>query len=308
MWVARALAGLSVAGVAALGVGLFTGAEREAYGHLRPPVPCLPSGDAGCLGPDGFVEYIRGDLPLVISVPHGGQLNPAVLDDRTGSWGADHHTIELGLDIAEAFITRTGRRPSLVLSHLHRRKLDPNRELFDAARGNPRAIAAWQEYHDFVDHAIAQVRRRSGSGLYIDLHGHSHEKPRVELGYLLDGDALALENGMLDERAATSSLATMLAVAPGARLSVLVRGPRSLGTLLDPFVPTVPSARTPDPGGDPFYAGGYSTRRHTASIPGLQVETPFEGVRDTREHRQAFAAALTDALIAFAGAELGLPF
>jgi len=301
----RALAGLMVAGVTFLAANLVSWPAREVYGNPRPSAPCLPAGDRTCLSASGFIEYIGGDLPIVISVPHGGQLSPDGLDDRIGSWGSDVHTIELGLAVAESFIAETGRRPSLVVSHLNRRKLDPNRDLADAARGDRQAAEAWREYHAFVDDAI---RRTRGRGLYIDLHGHSHEKHRVELGYLLDNADLAADDAGLDQLAGRSSLAPLVTTMPSVRLSSLVRGPTSLGSLLQPFIETVPSTAVPGPGDDAFYAGGYSTERHSASIPGLQIETPFEGVRDTEEHRRAFARTLAEALVVFAREHLGLEF
>ena len=37
------------------------------------------------LGVHGFVEYMPGDTNLIISVPHGGDMRPPFMDDRTKS-------------------------------------------------------------------------------------------------------------------------------------------------------------------------------------------------------------------------------
>ena len=65
-------------------------------------------------------------------------------------------------------------------------KLDPNRNIIEAAQGNVKAEAAWQEYHGLIDLAKA----REGVGVVIDLHGQSHRRNKTELGYLLSTDQL----------------------------------------------------------------------------------------------------------------------
>ena len=54
----------------------------------------------------------------------------------TGTEGAteiDANTQELARAVADEFYTRTGHRVHLIASHLHRIKLDPNREIVEAA-------------------------------------------------------------------------------------------------------------------------------------------------------------------------------
>jgi hypothetical protein len=86
----------------------------------------------------------------------------------------------------------------------------------------------------------------------------------------------------------------------------LLRGPSSLGGLLGTSTPSVPSPAAASPGTDPYFDGGYSTERHTARLPGLQIESNFNGVRDTAANRSAFAERLVTALAAFLDAHLGV--
>ena len=54
-----------------------------------------------------YVEYIAGNLPIVISVPHGGYLEPVSIPDRncTGCvYVRDSYTQELARLIKDAFI------------------------------------------------------------------------------------------------------------------------------------------------------------------------------------------------------------
>ncbi|MBM3750216.1 MAG: hypothetical protein FJW21_03410 [Acidimicrobiia bacterium] len=244
----------------------------------------------------------------MISVPHGGALTPASIPNRTvGTTVTDTNTIELGQAISQAFVTRLGRRPHLVIVHLRRTKLDANREVVEAAQGNADAIRAWNEYHAFVELAMAAVRQRSGTGLYIDLHGHGHAKARLELGYLLSAATLNGTDAQLNgSNAAASSSLRLLAQQSSLTSAALLRGASSLGGLLEGRVPSVPSPSAPSPGSDPYFDGGYSTSRHTLTLPGLQIESHFTGVRDTATSRAAFGDALVTALETFLRVHLGL--
>jgi hypothetical protein len=258
-------------------------------------------------GTDGYILFAPGDLPIIFSVPHGGELMPDALPDRTGDVTTvrDAHTIELAREIADAFARRTGRRPSLVMSMLHRRKLDPNRPIEEAAQSHASAERAWREYHGFIEAARSALAATGRPGIYIDLHGHGHEMQRVELGYMLRSSELALSDATLNSRAMVErSSLRAFATLPGSH-APLVRGPLSLGALLEQRgFPAVPSPTQPDPGLAPYFSGGYSTWRHGSgpeqAIVGMQVEANLEGVRDTAANRRRFADALVDALLEFA--------
>lgn len=266
-----------------------------------PPPSCAGAVGVSCFGTSQYVEYIPGDSPVVISVPHGGALAPASIPDRTvGTTVTDTNTIALGEAVAESLRTRSGRRPHLVLLHLRRTKLDANREVVEAAQGHPDAIRAWTEYHAFIEQAVAAVRQGTGTGLYLDLHGHGHAKARLELGYLIGASTLNGSDDQLNaSQAAHQSSLRLLALSSPLTSAALLRGPTSLGGLLEPHVPAVPSPSDPSPGADPYFDGGYSTSRHTAALPGLQIESHFAGVRDTATSRAAFGDRLAAALVEF---------
>ena len=272
------------------------------------PPTCAGVVGVSCFGTLNYVEYIPGDVPVVISVPHGGALTPATIPNRTtGTTVTDTNTIELGHAITQAFLARTGRRPHLVLVHLRRTKLDANREVVEAAQGNPDAIRAWTEYHTFIELAMAAVRQRSGTGLYVDLHGHGHAKARLELGYLLTAETLNGTDDALNAAHAASASSLRLLASPSSVSSAgLIRGPMSLGGFLEAQVPSVPSPSDPSPGSDPYFNGGYSTSRHTTTLPGLQIESHFTGVRDSATSRTAFGDRLVTALDTFLRVHLGL--
>jgi hypothetical protein len=257
-----------------------------------------------------WIEYTPGDAPIVIVAPHGGLLLPTELLDRGCADCVtvnDANTQALARAIVDSFTVRTGRRPHLVANLLHRRKFDGNRDLGEATSGNAAALApSWEWMHAAIDSARADVVRRAGRGLLIDLHGHAHDIARLELGYLLGASQLRLSDadiatgGLLGQ----SSIARLASDARGApSVGELLRGPTSLGGLLATRgVPAVPSPQAPAPlVGEDYFSGGYNTDRHGsrrgALVDAIQIECHFTGVRDTPDSRARFAGILTDALL-----------
>jgi len=261
--------------------------------------------------PNGHVEYRCGDLPLVISVPHGGALAPADIPDRTCNnpvYDVDANTVQLGDAIDSVFAVADGCRPHVVINHLARRKLDANRNLADGACGDPQALLAWQAFHDFIDSAKAHISATAGKGFYLDLHGHGHAVQRLELGYLLYEDELALPDATLNT-STYINYSSIRALALENQLALthaeLLRGPLALGTRLASLgYPSVPSQPDPFPlQGQPYFSGGYNTARHGSynggAIDGVQVECNFSGVRDSPLNRARFADSLRVALSTF---------
>lgn len=248
-------------------------------------------------GRRNYVEYIPGELPLILSASHGGALRPRETPDRT--WGvtlADRNTVELTLAMRDSIAAQTGMAPHIVISHLHRSKLDPNREVDEAAQGNLYAGRAWQEFHDWIRVARSTVWGEFGEGLYLDIHGHGHDIDRLELGYLLTAQTLnqpdaALNNLTVVRCSSIRELGRDSAIP----FSQLLRGATSFGGLLqDEGVRSVPSPADPSPGTAPYFRGGYNTRQHGSQedgevISGIQIEHHFPGLRDTDENRRRYA-------------------
>jgi len=148
-----------------------------------------------------YVEYIHGNLPIILSAPHGGEKRPDLIPDRdcTGCvYVNDAYTQELIREVAENIHEKTGCYPYSIISRLHRSKLDANRAIIEAADGNVLAENAWTFYHAHVDSATAFVEQAYGKGIFIDLHGHGHDIQRLELGYLLTKSDLQEEEGSLN--------------------------------------------------------------------------------------------------------------
>lgn len=263
-----------------------------------------------------FIEYQPGTLPLILAAPHGGTLRPADVPNRSfGRVAQDSNTAEITLALAAQLEAKTGQRPHVILCRLHRTKVDCNREIKEAAQGDPAAETAWHEFHDACIQACETVTKDHGCGLFLDIHGHRHEEPRVELGYLLTAAQLTTSNSLLDaDPAALSSTSIKeLITRSGRSLSALVRGPNSLGSLLEArsflCVPS-PSKAAPTPGAD-YFSGAYDVQAHgsrdAGSVSAIQVECPWKGVRDTEANRKVFVEALADSLVQYFPAVFKMP-
>ena len=77
-----------------------------------------------------YVLEAGGDLPLVITIPHGGTWEPGWLPNQNGITPIDTNTQPLGLAIATqiAALDPVGRAPFTVALGLHRKKVDVNRD------------------------------------------------------------------------------------------------------------------------------------------------------------------------------------
>jgi len=276
-----------------------------------PYVSAQKLSEAGMIAGSGsYIAFLPGNMPLVISIPHGGYLLPDDIPERPCTFCAknqDIFTIEIGIGIREVIHRMTGYYPFIIVNNLHRTRLDPNRNIEEAATGNSNAEAAWHQFQDYIDSARAQVTRDFGKGLYIDLHGHRHIIKRTELGYLLSSEELQLDDSMLDLGTFIeySSIRNLVDTNPRAlTFSQIVRGPYSLGSMLcDLGYPTVPSAEIPSPKpGEPYFSGGYNTTRHGSSdggtIDGIQIELDLD-VRSDLAKREKLITDLSSLLLKY---------
>jgi len=200
---------------------------------------------------------------VVISVPHGGSLTPDFIADRTTSHPdcpssgcvtiKDSNTLEIAEIIIDKFIQNYCKVPYVVMNKLHRRKLDANREISEAAQGDPIAEDAWLAFHNFIQTAQNHVIGKMGTvtntvgvegarGLLFDLHGYAGFEWNVadggyfiHWGYRFGSSSLDPDQYCpLDNRSPsdTSTVGTLTHARflSGQSYECLVRGPGSLGT------------------------------------------------------------------------------
>ena len=102
-------------------------------------------------GRKGYVTYYPGNIPVILSIPHGGDISPPEIGNRSyGVTVTDSNTIELGMAIRNYFYSNYNIRPYVIINNLKRTKLDANREINEAAQGNIFARRAFNEFHFYT--------------------------------------------------------------------------------------------------------------------------------------------------------------
>ncbi|KAK3839011.1 MAG: hypothetical protein J3R72DRAFT_423035 [Linnemannia gamsii] len=220
--------------------------------------------------------------------------------------------------------------PHVIVFRIPRQFVDVNRNITGEnaiAEGDAHAEAAWREYHDLIDHvqkmslqkatfSISQHQEQEqqerkgprqqshwtpplspvlGRGLLLDIHGHAHASNLIEIGYLLNGTVLNMDDDRLNAYASrltkessmrslinkvvspsTSSSSSASTSGPvtdfsamlqqGMQFSKLIRGGRteSLGGMLQAQgLNAVPSPEFQAPCQECIYFfGGYTIQRH----------------------------------------------
>lgn len=141
-----------------------------------------------------------GDLSVVISAPHGGNLEIPGVPPRKGDGleagpagfrvVRDGGTEELALEVARQLAERMEGRPSFVISRVHRRYVDFNRPP-EIAVENAQARVVYDQYHAAVADAVRAIREKHDFGLLIDIHGQGSS---AETGYRGTSNGLTVTN------------------------------------------------------------------------------------------------------------------
>jgi autotransporter-associated beta strand protein len=262
-----------------------------------------------------YIQYSTGDLPFIMSAPHGGTLNPAEIPDRTNcttcpGWDftttTDTATDDVATRVRNAVAALTGHLPHIIICHLDRSKIDCNRAVDEGAEGNPAAVIAWTDFQNYIDASSNAVIKTFGRGFYIDQHGQGHPEERLELGYMLDKYDLTNSDAALNSSSKyknESSIRTLAnSVASSNTFAQILRGSNSFGQwMVGQGYPSTPSFTMPMPFTNPtsasnFFNGGYNTEVHGSDnlgpLDALQIEANYAGVRDSSSNRQAYAQAV----------------
>lgn len=189
----------------------------------------------------GFVVYHRPTVmtwPVVLSAPHGGELRPEDIPDRTsGCMEPDWESVPLVEEAWREFGKDRASSPAMIKLQLHRTKMDGNRPRATCGEGHEAVCSAWDAYHGWVEEATRRCVEHFGFCLVLDIHGQSHRRLVTELGYLATTDDLLLADDALDNLARPTCVDACLRHGkkkdPSKSLSSLLRGDKSLGALLE---------------------------------------------------------------------------
>lgn len=133
---------------------------------------------------EDYFFHDMGNLPIIISVPHGGTLNHDTIPKRKkGITGTDKHTITLAKELLNYFelqselVLRKRERPSFIMARIPRRQIDFNRPKSKAfVSNNPLASKLYEFYHERLTNYIKLNIKRHQFSLLMDIHGFEKEK------------------------------------------------------------------------------------------------------------------------------------
>lgn len=125
-------------------------------------------------GAAGLVRIRRGNIPLVISVPHGGRLEVAGVPVRlNGNTLRDAYTRLIGRKLAERMEYSGGGRPWVVTALFDRKYADVNRAPGERAWEHPGGAKVYRAYHRALQQVLVKAAQPGKPLLLIDLHGQS---------------------------------------------------------------------------------------------------------------------------------------
>lgn len=145
----------------------------------------------GLRADEDLILVQQGNVPILITAPHGGKLAIAGVPPRKGiglKIGADGFRVsrdtgteELALLVAKELEQRLSGRPWLVISRVHRRYVDFNRPA-QIAYEHEQAKVVYDSWHQNLRFAVNEIRREFHSGLLIDIHGQATSASTVYRG------------------------------------------------------------------------------------------------------------------------------
>ncbi len=188
--------------------------------------------------PADFISVQKGDLPVILSAPHGGLLEIPGVPERKGEGmkkgpsgffaGRDGNTELLAAAIAVALEKRLGKKPYFVISKAHRKFVDPNRPV-EIAVEHPRAREVYDAYRGTLTKFCDDVGKRFGAGLLVDVHGQGSARDTVFRGTHNGTTDMNLSMRFGDKiHAGPKSLAGLL-VARGINMKPTDRSPETNG-------------------------------------------------------------------------------
>jgi N-formylglutamate amidohydrolase len=143
----------------------------------------LPSGAAHA---SELVHAEPGELPVILTAPHGGMRDVPGCEERTRVGARfvdrpDAYTDRLVRGIADELKRVTGKAPYLVMAHFHRKYIDANRRA-DEAYALPGCTAAYEAYHAAIRRSIDEMREKFPRAMLFDIHGQAAYRDSILRG------------------------------------------------------------------------------------------------------------------------------
>jgi len=248
------------------------------------PIPTRAADDK----PTPLITVQPGNLPIILSSPHGGRTPIPGAQPREAANGAvlvrDDNTAELTLALADAIEHELGARPYVVIARFQRKFADANRAPAEAYT-DPAAQPHYDAFHAALKAACDDVRTKWGRGALFDIHGQAQSAKAIIRG-TADGQTVSdlLKRDGLDALLGPTSV-----------LGVM----RKAGYAMEPDDTKSLTKETRFNGG--FIVRTYGSHQGT-TIDALQLELGAD--LRSKDHLQKTAKDLGTAIATFARAHL----
>ncbi len=240
-----------------------------------------------------FILVQRGDLPIIITAPHGGSMAIPDVPKRVGPEGErkngkfvtsqDTRTFELATATAKQLESLTGKKPFVVVMKAHRQFVDANRpEAEGVEHASAKAVHA--AFHATLRELVDDLRVRFPRGaLLLDIHGQAASSNTIYRG---------TQNGT-----------TVMRLIEKHGAGALTGEHSVLGTLAARGLEVSPANTPPgDPPEHRSYNGGYIVRTYgshrTNGVDAIQLEFG-SAFRVNEKKREETAKSLAEAIKAF---------
>ena len=224
-----------------------------------------------------YVEVYNGNIPVILTCSHGGSIRTTKINNRDCELyecNSDLYTNDIGFKIRKYLNDNC----FLILNNLHRRELDPNREISVACNG-----ANCEIYYDMFHYEVENVIQLFSNTpiLILDIHGQTHEHGFIELGYNISRDNYYRNINYIPNSSVNNYY--------GKTLEEIIRGKYSLGYYYDKYYNVSPSPKNPIPP-NPYFNGGYITEKYSKykNVIVIQIEIPYS-IRKSEKSREEFS-------------------
>ena len=272
----------------------------------------------------GHIQYYVGNTPIIITVPHDGDIMPPSISDRTGETKKAENTLGIAEYFYNTFTSNgaNGLYPHIIINNVNRSRLDPDASIEIGAQSN-NAVTYYNRYHTYIQAAVDSTEANFGVGILVNLSAHKDDdNDVVEIGYLISKNDLNNSNAYIENLASQSSISVISSVS-NAQFSDSVRGFDSIGKKMmelnccKPIYYTfdvTPSPTFPAPQSDDYNPGGYTVSRYggsgNSSMSAIEFSTPYTDHRDSPYGYIALGTMLVESIVQFyelsTGTSLGI--
>jgi len=243
---------------------------------------------------DGYIQYYVGNAPVIITVPHGGEVTPSTIPMRNGDATRSENTIDIAEYFYNTFTSGSNNLyPHIIINNIDRGQLDPDINIEVGAQSNYSTIY-YNRYHNYIQAAIDSTEEYFDVGMLVNLVGHSDESDKVELGYLVSLNDLNKTDTVLSSSNIQTSISSIASLSSSS-LAETIRGFDSVGAkIMDlncckPIYYTfdvTPSPDFPVPDNNDYNSGGYTlltygSQNGVSKISAIEFSTPFLNHRDS---------------------------